>query len=129
MADRVTKRDRFENLLDVVDVAAANGLITEDEANEHGAFIAHEVELLSRKGKADGPTKNQRINDGLKAEIAVLLNEAGAEGMTSTAVGTGMGFTVQKATSLLKQMVDAGDAVRVAGKSTLFYAPEFAPAA
>ena len=67
------------------------------------------------------PTKTQVANEGLKAD---MLNALG-EGLTATDAGKAVGISVQKASALLKQMVDAGEVVKVKdGKVTLFKVAE-----
>ena len=67
------------------------------------------------------PTKTQVENDAIKVQMADLLNE----GMTATDAGKAVGISVQKASALLKQMVDAGEVVKVKdGKVTLFKVAE-----
>jgi len=46
---------------------------------------------------------------------------ADSEGMTATAVGKAVNISVQKASALLKQMVDSGEVVKAKdGKATIF---------
>ena len=65
------------------------------------------------------PTKTQEENVGLKAEMRKALGE----GLTATDAGKAVGISVQRASALLKQMVDAHEVERVKnGKATLFKA-------
>ena len=67
------------------------------------------------------PTKTQKENVGIKAEMLKALGE----GLNATDAGKAVGISVQKASALLKQMVDAGEVVRVKdGKATLFKVAE-----
>lgn len=72
-------------------------------------FIAHEVELLSRKRSTSSkPTKRQVENEALKGRIAEVL---GDEGMTVTAILGELnedGLTNQRVSALLRQMVTGG---------------------
>lgn len=94
--------------------AIAFDTLTEEQFN----FLKERA--LKSVRKSNGvrkPTKNQVANEGLKADIVNALGE----GLTATDVGKAVGISVQKASALLRQMVDAGEVVRVKdGKATLF---------
>lgn len=59
---KLTKKDRFNQLLEIPAVQADTELV---------AFIEHEIELLSNKNKADNkkPTAKQLENEALKIEL------------------------------------------------------------
>lgn len=59
------------------------------------------------------PTKTQKENEVVKAD---LLTHLSAEGKTCKDIAGEMGLSVQKVSALLKQLVDAGKAVRSEGK-------------
>jgi len=65
-------------------------------------------------------TKNQVENEGIKGAIVDFLGNT--EGATATAIAEGLGLSSnQKASALLKQLVDNGSVVKVKeGKVTLF---------
>lgn len=109
---RVTKNDRYNQLLAIDEVGANQELVE---------FILHEQDLLSRKSKADGtPTKAQRLNEAVKSDIVGVL-AASDEGLRSGEVATVLNIPVQKSTALLKQLVDAGTVTReTVGKVTTF---------
>ena len=94
--------------------AIAFDTLTEEQFN----FLKERA--LKSVRKSNGvrkPTKNQVANEGLKADIVNALGE----GLTATDAGKAVGISVQKASALLRQMVDAGEVVRVKdGKATLF---------
>lgn len=116
---RITKKDRFAQLLSVVDsFEAVDGSFDGSDLRE---FIAHEVALLEKKHGSKGvPTKAQLENEVVKATIASVLADA-TEPMRATEIGVAIGESVQKATALLKQMVDDGVVSRVQdGKVTKF---------
>ena len=98
----MTKKENF---------VAINAILNEIGHTEFDEFIAHEVELLSRKRSASSkPTKRQMENEVLKGRIAEVL---GDEGMTVTAILGELnedGLTNQRVSALLRQMVAGGTA-------------------
>lgn len=97
--------------------AIAFDTLTEDQFN----FLVERALKSVRKSTGERkPTKVQKENEGFKAEILNLL--ADSDGMTATQVGTAFGWNgSQKASALLKQMVDAGEVVKAKeGRVTLF---------
>ena len=58
---KITKRDRFNALLNIAEVKANPDMV---------AFIEHELELLAKKNSADKkPTAQQTANEGIKSAI------------------------------------------------------------
>ena len=58
---KITKRDRFNALLNMAEVKANPDMV---------AFIEHELELLAKKNSADKkPTAQQTANEGIKSAI------------------------------------------------------------
>ena len=99
--------------------AIAFDTLTEDQFN----FLVERALKSVRKSNGTakkGQTKTQKENEGFKAEILNLLTDS--EGMTATQVGTAFGWNgSQKASALLKQMVEAGSVAKVKeGRVTLF---------
>lgn len=111
----MTKREMFVAIANVAEVAANEEMV---------AFINHEIELLdNRKTSKKGLTKTQKENEGVKAVIAEVLADAG-EKMTVTELITDdrlNGYTNQKISALLRQMVEAGKVVKtIEGKKAFF---------
>lgn len=91
----MTKREKFEVIANIPEVKANEEL---------SAFVAREIELLSKKrAKSSKPTKTQIANEGVKARIAEVL---GDEGMTVTDIVKALDneYTNQKVSALLRQM-------------------------
>ena len=113
MSNKTTKTELFNAILNGYDLTA-----------EHKAFIEHEVELLAKRNarKSEKPTKKQTENEGIKADITALLSEA-EEPMTATSIGAALPtpISAQKASALLKQMVDAGAVVRGTVKRVSYF--------
>ena len=95
-----------------------NGIAYETLTEEDFNFLVERA--LKSVRKSNGvrkPTKNQVANESLKADIVNALGE----GLTATDAGKAVGISVQKASALLKQLVDAGEVVKVKdGKATIF---------
>lgn len=96
MEKKVTKRE-------VINAMLAEEVI---QANEvYVNYLNHEIELLDKKSANHKPTKNQEANVAIKNAIAdVLANTEG--GMSATDIAKAVDISVQKATALLKQMVE-----------------------
>ena len=115
----MTKREMFNAIANVAEVASNEEMMK---------FINHEIELLdSRKGKSKGMTKTQKENEGIKDLVAMTLAVAG-QPMTVTEIlhCDGLdGFTNQKISALLRQMVASGKVVKtIEGKKAYFSAVE-----
>ena len=104
-------------LTEQINSIAFEGL-TEDQFN----FLKERALKSIRKSTGERkPTKRQLDNDVLKYQMI----EALGDGMTATEVGKAVDVSVQRASALLKQMVDAGEVIRVKdGKTLLFKAVE-----
>ena len=88
--------------------------LTEDDFN---FLVERALKSVRKSNGVRKPTKNQVANEGLKADIVNALGE----GLTATDAGKAVGISVQKASALLKQLVDAGEVVKEKdGKATIF---------
>ena len=114
MEKKLTKKDRFNQLLAVAEVVDNKELVE---------FINHEIELLNKKASNKKATKNQEENVGIKAEILNTLTEVGVtvtELMTKSEVlGS---YQNQKITALLKQLKDEGKVVKTYDKKKAYFA-------
>lgn len=71
-------------------------------------------------GALKKPTKTQRENENFKVKITDILADD-VDGMTATEIGSALGVTCQKASAILRQMVEANVVNKVkAGKVTRF---------
>lgn len=109
----MTKREMFEM------IATVNA-----DNEEIVAFCNHEIELLANRKTSKSPTKTQKENEVIMAQILADLAEFD-EPVTVTqliAEGEGMeGFTNQKISALLRKLVEAGKVVKaVEGKKAVF---------
>ena len=88
--------------------------LTQDEFN---FLVERALKSIRKSSGVRKPSKTQVANEGLKADLLGILGE----GMTATDAGKALDISVQKASALLKQMVDTGAVVRLKeGKATLF---------
>ena len=66
MTKKMTKREMFAQIMESYNLT-----------EEHKAFIEHEIELLEKKKSGERkPTATQIANEGLKAEILAVLEDA-----------------------------------------------------
>ena len=97
---KVTKRDMF--------IAIASELIDNDADSALVDFVEHEIDLIDNRKTADRkPTKAQVENEVIKAGIVEVLGTV-AEAYTATEVAGLMDISVQKASQLLRQLIEAG---------------------
>ena len=115
---KVTKRERFSQLMEIVKASKA------ENSAELVAFIEHEVELLTKKNSRSGkPTKTQVENETIKAQIISVLERIGKP-MTVTqllAESEFTGLSNQKVSALLTQLRKSGEVVRTIEKKVAFY--------
>ena len=117
--NRITKKDRYNELLNIAEVAANPDLV---------AFIEHEMELLARKNATPSgekkPTKTQIANEGIKEEILETLNGC-AEGVTCSELlklnPSLSEYSSQKIVALIRQLVTEGKASREVGKGKAYF--------
>lgn len=115
MANKMTKREYFAILTDMVEVSEVA-----NKADVLG-FIAHEVELLDRKSAKSGQTKTQKENVAVKENIKAALAEFG-KAVTVSEIMTKVDLSNQKISALLRQMVKAGEVVRTEEKKKAYFA-------
>ena len=116
MEKRMTKRDYFSRLIEIVEGANV------DNSEEIINFLNHEIELSKKKSNVK--TKTQKENEGLMEVVFNALAEVGrpvtvTELMGANAeVGT---MSNQKVSALLKKLKDAGKVVRVDDKKKAYF--------
>lgn len=86
-------------------------------------YLAHEIELLDKKAGSKKPTKSQVENESIKDTILEVL--ARVERVTvSELIKTDVrlnGFSNQKMSALLKQLVEAGKVNKVIDKKSSYF--------
>ena len=99
-----------------------NGINFDTLSRDDFDFLVERALKSVRKGNPNAvrkPSKTQVENEGFKGQILDLLGE----GKTATQVGADLGISVQRASAILKQMVDAGTVAKAkVGKALLFTA-------
>jgi len=80
---------------------------------------ALKVQLAKRNSGERKPTKTQKENEGLKEDIFAFVSENGAK--RAGDVASHFGISGQKATALLKQIVDSGRLEKYAEKRVTFF--------
>ena len=102
-----------------------NGIAFENLSAEDFEFLKERaLKSIRKPSERKGLTKAQKENEGIKATIAETLADA-EKAMTATEVGNALCISCQKASALLKQMVDAGTVTKAKeGKATVFTVAE-----
>ena len=104
---RVTKTQKLEAVLAT--------LMATEGTEAQVAFIEAEIALLAKRAGAERkPTKGQKENVKTKVDIVLFL-EGTEAGACATDVGVAVGVSVQKASQLLKQLVEANHVTRTEG--------------
>ena len=115
---KLTKAQKFAMIADIPEVKN-NPMLAE--------FIAHEVELLSKKNSADKkPTAQQEANATIKADILALMEAKPNQLFTVSELLKKVPnlpdtMTNQRMSALVRQMVDAGQVKRTEDKRKAFF--------
>jgi hypothetical protein len=115
MEKKITKKDRFVQLLAINEVA-----VNEDLVN----FIKHEIELLNKKSAKSGSSKTQKENAEIKELLLIELATIG-KAVTITefmkASDYAGEFSNQKISALFKQLVEAGKVEKTTDKGKSYF--------
>lgn len=113
MENKITKKDRFNQLLAIGEVAENKGLVE---------FINHELSLL-RKKSSGKPTKVQEENEKIKIQILEVFAKKGKKiTITDLAKETELEvFSNQKLSALCNQLVKDGKLQKMTEKSTSLF--------
>lgn len=99
MTKKITKRDRFNQLLAIEEVKANSGLVD---------FINHEIELLEKKNSSDKkPTATQIANNNIKEVILETLESGKAYTITEMQKANPdlADLSNQKISALVRQLI------------------------
>ena len=112
---KMTKMQKFE-MLSKLDAVKSNPVLSE--------FVAHEMELLSKKNSAEKkPTAQQTANAGI--QTAILENMEINRLYTITEIIKSVpecaDLTNQRVSALIRQLVDAGKVVRTEDKRKAYF--------
>ena len=112
---KITKRDRFNALLNMAEVKANPDMV---------AFIEHELELLDKKNSADKkPTAQQTANEAIKSAIveAMEANRLYTVTEIQKSVAECADLSNQRVSALLRQLKDDGVIVRTEDKRKAYF--------
>lgn len=113
---KVTKRDNFNALLKIEEVASNEQLVE---------FINHELELLDKKSASHSTAKtaNQKANEEIKTKIVDALVQLGKSTISELQTGSEemAEYSNQKLSALLKQLVDSKQVVRTMEKKKAYF--------
>ena len=112
---KMTKMQKFE-MLSKLDAVKSNPMLSE--------FVAHEMELLSKKNSAEKkPTAQQTANAGI--QTAILENMEVNRLYTITEIIKSVpecaDLTNQRVSALVRQLVDAGKVIRTEDKRKAYF--------
>ena len=112
---KITKRDRFNALLNMAEVKANPDMV---------AFIEHELELLDKKNSAEKkPTAQQTANEAIKSAIveAMEANRLYTVTEIQKSVDECADLSNQRVSALLRQLKDDGVIVRTEDKRKAYF--------
>ena len=113
---KITKRDNFNKLLTIREVAEDTQLVE---------FINHELELLDRKSASHSTAKtaNQKANEEIKTKIVDALVQLGKSTISELQAGSEeiAEYSNQKLSALLKQLVESKQVVRTMDKKKAYF--------
>lgn len=112
-----TKRDHFNALLQIPEVAANPALVD---------FINNELDLLARKNNSDNKklTEKDIANQGLKTAILEFATASGEQHTVTDFiknVPACAGFSQQKISAMVRQMVEDGNLEKVIVKRVSYF--------
>ena len=113
---KVTKRERFAQLLAINEVAQNQDLVD---------FINHEVELLTRKNSSEKKPTAAQLENEKTAEVVLATLVENGNGMTVTEIiksNKDLGeFTNQKITAILRNLISADKVERIEDKRKTYF--------
>ena len=114
---KLTKRDHFNTLLQLPEVAANPTLVD---------FINNELDLLARKNNSDNkkPTEKDIANQGLKTAILEFATASGEQHTVTDFiknVPACAGLSQQKISAMVRQMVEDGNLEKVIVKRVSYF--------
>ena len=112
---KMTKMQKFE-MLSKLDAVKSNPVLSE--------FVAHEMELLSKKNSAEKkPTAQQTANAGIQTAILenMEVNRLYTISEIIKSVPECADLTNQRVSALVRQLVDAGKVIRTEDKRKAYF--------
>ena len=115
MEKKITKKDRYNQLLAIEEVLVNDELVS---------FIKHEIELLEKKANKSGSTKTQKENEEIMANLLVALSEIGSAVTISDfqkkSEYASM-FSNQKISALFRNMIKNGEIEKTVEKGKSYF--------
>ena len=110
---KVTKKDMFNAIIALAQDADRQDVVE---------FAQHEIELLNKRNSADSKAKQTKAaeNAALAEKIVEVLASADAPKATLE-IGTAVGISTQKASPIIKSLVDQGRLVVTVEKGKKFF--------
>ena len=117
---KITKRDRFNRLYDIVQEGAY------PDSDELMDFIQHEIDLLDKKNTADRkPTAKQVENEGFKEAILAFMEPDTmyqvSDLVKNVPALVEAGIAPQRVSPMMKSLVEAGKVVRTEDKRKAYF--------
>ena len=110
MEKKITKKEMFTNLYNLVDASKAENKL--DLLN----FIDHEIELLEKKSSKVTMTATQKENIGVMKTIKEVLADKPNSTVSELIKDERLPYTNQKVSALLKKLCDANEVVKTSDK-------------
>ena len=115
---KMTKREWFNEIVKLVEAS--------DYENKTDAilFLTHEIELLNRKSGKTTMTKTQKENVAVMEQIKTALEAVGKPVTISELMAADPvmgGYSNQKLSALIRQLVKAGEVVRTEDKKKAYF--------
>ena len=112
---KITKRERFESLLNMAEVQADPGMVE---------FINHELELLTKKNSSEKrPTAQQVANEAIKQAIVDGMERDHFYTITELqkSIPECAELSNQRVSALVRQMVADGAVIRTEDKRKAYF--------
>ena len=115
MADvKVTKKEMFGEVIALAEQAGRQDIVD---------FANHEIELLAKRNSADSKAKAKKAAENAELANKVVEFLAGVDAPVATLeIATAVGISTQKATPILKGLVDEKRVVETVEKRKKFFA-------
>ena len=114
----MTKMTYAQAIDNAIALFSQGGQVDAEDRETVEKLEALKAQLAKRNKGERKPTKTQRENEGIKADILNLLTE---EGRQCKDLAEGVGISGQKCSALLKQLVDAGLAEKFVWRRATYF--------
>jgi predicted HTH transcriptional regulator len=115
----MTKMTYVNAIDNAIALFSQGGQVDAEDRETVEKLEALKAQLAKRNSGTHKPTKTQKENEGLKEDIFAFVSENGAK--RAGDVASHFGISGQKATALLKQIVDSGRLEKYVEKRVTFF--------